>query len=65
MTKAAAIKISEVFGGWHSGFAVDVIYEGGESKRVHLDRSELIKDDGSYDQDYVCRAVEVVAPSEP
>ena len=59
--------ISNVFGGWGSGFAVDVSIhrepvdggsrDGFESVRVHLDRDRLVKLDGSYDMDAVTAMV--------
>lgn len=60
--KADALKVTDVFGGWYSGFAVDVTYTGGEWKRVHLDRDLLVKEDGTYDLGYVATAVEQAAP---
>jgi hypothetical protein len=58
--------ISDVFGGWNSGFAVDVSFhydnkghrDGFETKRVSLDRDRLVKDDGSYDMEYVAKEVQ-------
>jgi hypothetical protein len=67
--KMTAITVSEVFGGWNSGFAVDATYEANcphgretEQRRVHLDRSLLVREDGTYDLDYVTKAVEGAAP---
>jgi hypothetical protein len=62
--KATAVKVSEVHGGWNHGFAVDVTWSNSEWSRVALDRDQLVKDDGTYDDDYVSRAVEAAAPLE-
>jgi hypothetical protein len=59
--------ISSVFGGWDSGFAVDVSIhrepvdggsrDGFENVRVGLDRDRLVKADGSYDMGAVTAMV--------
>ena len=59
--------VSAVFGGWNSGFAVDVSIhrepgEGGsrdgfERVRVGLDRDRLVLPDGSYDMDAITEMV--------
>lgn len=61
-------KQTDVHGGWDSGFYVDVSFHrvpdiedrngfDGEYERVYLDRSKLIKEDGTYNMDYVADAI--------
>ncbi len=65
-TETTITHISEVFGGWNSGYAVDVDHhetapdgtrDGFEKTRIHLDRDEIINDDGSINHAAVARAV--------